>query len=461
VSRRTALVLLLIVTAAGGAWRGWAASHPSPFQSADEQAYNTLALTLAKHRSYQSRRMRDPLHWPPGAPFVFAAAYKLHPQLTYDPPAPGRAGRVAAAYPAQAVLSTGLIPAAYGVAALAGGPVAGLAAAAAIAGYPPLARGPSTLLSEPLGSLLLALGVLSLSAGVRRGRVGLLACAGALLGFTALTRADLALAPFVLAAIACAMRWRAAGPRAGLVAGGVAAAATVVVVAPWTVYASTHSDRFTPISTGGASNLFIGTYLPGNGTLFGAKRALAAETERRFPALRGHKPHQLPQAKILAAVAARRPGLNRDDALAAAARQNLRDYALDHPLQFAGMMARKLDRLWLHPTRGTHVRPTRAGSALHLILLVAGLAGIVAGLALARPRPPELWLVAALVVYVSIVNAILVSEARHALTVYGLVLAAGAGGWGAIIRDRRRPAGRTAAPDPPATSGTPPGTAPA
>lgn len=433
-SRRTALVLLLIVTAAGGAWRGWEAANPSRFQSTDERAYSALAVNLADRGAYEAPRMRDPLHWPPGAPFVFAAAYRLHPRLSHDPAAPrGRAGLVSAAYPVQAVLSTALIPAGFGVAALAGGPLAGLAAAAAIAGYPPLARGPSSLLSEPLGSLLLALGVLCLCLGVRRGHLGPFACAGVLLGFTTLTRADLALAPFLLAAIASVLRWRAAGRRAGLAAGAVATAATLVVLTPWTIYASTQADRFTPISTGGSSNLFIGTYLPGNGTLFGAKRALAAEAERRFPSLRGKKPFQLSQEKIVAAVAARRPHLGEDAALASAARQNLRDYALGQPLRFAGMMVRKLDRLWLHPTRGTHVRPNAAATALHLILLVAGLAGLVAGLALARPRPPELWLVAALVVYVSLVNAVLVSEARHALTVYGLVLAAGAGGWGAVL----------------------------
>src|SRR5690242_14476499 len=69
------VVLLTAVVAIGGVRRFERAGHPSPPRSADEKSYLSLARNINLHHSYGSfgGLMRDPLHWPPGTPMVFAA----------------------------------------------------------------------------------------------------------------------------------------------------------------------------------------------------------------------------------------------------------------------------------------------------------------------------------------------------------------------------------------------------
>src|SRR3954453_2817227 len=73
------LVLLAAIVVAGAALRAQRAGDPSPPNSADERAYLTLAHDLATTGNYggPGSEMDDPLHWPPGAPALFAAAEKL------------------------------------------------------------------------------------------------------------------------------------------------------------------------------------------------------------------------------------------------------------------------------------------------------------------------------------------------------------------------------------------------
>jgi hypothetical protein len=106
--------------------------------------------------------------------------------------------------------------------------------------------------------------------------------------------------------------------------------------------------------------------------------------------------------------------------------QNLTDYALGDPIAFTGMAARKVWRLWGGYTLGTYRNPRTWISALHLTLVGLGLLGLAAGLVVTRRAP--LWLLAGVLAYVTAVNAILVSEARHNLAVMPIVVAAGAAG---------------------------------
>src|SRR5689334_6722703 len=106
-SRLAVGLLLTTIVAAGGGLRAWQAAHPTAlYQSADELNYGKLALDIAKRRGYGTpdSGLREPLHWPPGAPMLFAAAHELDPQPTqelfYDIPA---------AYWAQALVSTATI----------------------------------------------------------------------------------------------------------------------------------------------------------------------------------------------------------------------------------------------------------------------------------------------------------------------------------------------------------------
>ena len=118
--------------------------------------------------------MRDPLHWPPGAPLAFAAAHRAFPSAqsatSYDIPA---------AYWVQALASLGTALAAFGIAALLAGAWAGVAAAALVGLYPPLILATGEQISEPLGAFWLTLAFLLFVVAARRGRTWLFAAGGA------------------------------------------------------------------------------------------------------------------------------------------------------------------------------------------------------------------------------------------------------------------------------------------
>ena len=310
------------------------------------------------------------------------------------------------------------------LAALLGGAAAGVLASGAVAFYPPLIKASGDLLTEPLGALLLSGALIAVVLALRRPTVLHALGAGALLGLAILVRADLVLIPVGLAAIAGLIVWlrarrdaeqpgRATGLGTGLKVGVAMLAAAVAVVAPWASYASGEAGRFTPVSSGGASNLFVGTYLPGDGSMFGLKREMG---------FRGN----VAQVHVITKVAERYPELSRDDALRKAAMDNVDRYVLGDPGAFAGMALRKVDRLWLDYTRGTHRNPRDAIVALHLALVALGFLGLAG--ALLRRADAAFWIPAAALAYVTAVNIVLVSEPRHNLPFMPVLLAAGAAG---------------------------------
>ena len=273
---RPALLALLAVIAGSLAFHAYRAEHPTTsYQSADERSYGKLALGIADEHTY-GNGIKDPLHWPPGAPFLFAAGHALAPDAasaeTYDIPA---------AYWLQALVSLGTLLAAFGIAALLAGAWAGVAAAALVGFYPPLILATGEQISEPLGAFFLTLAFLLFVVAARRGRVWLFAAGGVALGAAVLTRADL------LPCRSCSARWWRCGPggpagepaprprgrrrhpRRG--AAGDRALERLRVRARGRVRAG-HARS--------ASALFVGTYLPGNGTTVGMKRALGAEAKR-------------------------------------------------------------------------------------------------------------------------------------------------------------------------------------
>jgi 4-amino-4-deoxy-L-arabinose transferase-like glycosyltransferase len=420
-AHRGAVALLAVITVVAGALRAGAAASPSRYQSVDERAYARLARNLARHGRYTDPAMSEPVRWPPGAPAVFALAHELRPATRAD-------GRwdVPAAYPVQAALGTALVPVTFALAALLGGAAAGLVAAGAIALYPPLVSASGDLLTEPLGALLLVAGLLATVLALRRPGVARGAVAGAVLGLAVLVRADLLLLPFALAALALVLVWRAAGRGAAARTALAMALAPVVVLAPWSVYASSQAGRFTPVSSGGPSNLYVGTFVPGGGSMFGLKRAWAPEVRRRFARYRDAEPFQIPQTRVMDVVAARHPGLDRQDALRAAALENVRRHVLGDPAGFAAMAVRKVERLWLGSSRGTYRTERPATRAVHLLLVAFGALGLAAGLV--RRRAPELWIPCLAVLYVTALNVVLVAEPRHNLPVMPVLVAGGAAG---------------------------------
>jgi hypothetical protein len=434
--RVAAGIALLAIVAAGAVLRGERAAHPWPATSTDERAYLVLARSLAHSVRYggPDTKLKAPFHWAPGAPALFALARKV------DPPRDPQRLDPDAVYVAQAVVGTLTIVACFGLGALAAGAPAGLAGAAAVAFYPPLIAATGHALSEPLGALTLTLALLALAGALRRPSIWRFAAAGAALGAAALARADLLPAAAVLVALApLALRrrgWRTIASRTLACAGGLAVAAGAYVLP-----ASLSAGGFVPISTAGTSALYVGTYLPGDGTVFGLKHALGPQLRRRDRRLRHDPDFRLREARILDMVAARHPQLDRDGALRLETRRNLSRYALRRPGAFLAMLARKAWRMWGRPTTGTHRRVGHATVAAHRILLALAAAGLIAGIAWARLA--ALVAIAAVAVVATAVSALSLSEARHALPVIPALLAGGAAGWSAIVTRVRAPSAPT------------------
>jgi len=166
---------------------------------------------------------------------------------------------------------------------------------------------------------------------------------------------------------------------------------------------------------------FTGTYLPGHGSLRGAKVAL----KRRSPAFARYKhARDIPGDVLLDYVAKRHPGRDRDAALREEGWKNL-GAAERHPVAYAEMLAAKVPRMWLTPSpRGEGLR-TPWMRVWHVLLLI----GVLLGL---RDRR----VLAALLAYAAF-HLLLEAIPRYALPVLPVLIASGCAGWRV---PRRRPA---------------------
>ena len=435
--------LLLAVVAVGSfAFHGYRAEHPTAsYQSADERSYGKLAINIAEDRHYGdgSTGMRDPLHWPPGAPMLFAAGHKVFPSAESE-----RTKDLPSAYWLQAVISLGTTLAAFGLAWALAGVWAGLLAAALVGFYPPLILATGEQLSEPLGAFLLVSAFLAFAIAARRRLLALYAVAGVALGLAVLTRADLLPVPFLIALIAAVWIWRRRHDwRRGAVVGGLIAAGTVLAIIPWSLYASTRAEEFVPVTRGSGSALFVGTYLPGNGTTVGMKRDLGDEAKLRNPKLRGTPDFDLEARSVLAVVADRRPELEFNQAVAAEGRKNLVRYGLKDPAEFAGMMLNKVQRMWTRYSRGG-ARPTNGViRAWHIVLVLAAFSGLLAGVF--KRRSVLLGCILAAVLTSTAVHMLVVSQARYNLPLMPSLIAGGVAGWFMLAcgQPRRAPASRS------------------
>jgi hypothetical protein len=420
---RTAIAALLaLIVVAGFAWRAHHAASPYlALQSRDELAYVTLGQRLATRGIYEGGE-RWPLRWPPGAPAFFAVAYAIDHSGAHPAPRPD----IPSAYWAQALAGAATILVVFALAALIAGAVAGLLAAAGSAFYPPLVTMTADLLSEPAGTLALAVAVLAFVWALRGESPWRYAAAGVLLGVATLVRADFLLLPLVLALLV-----RRRGPVLALI--GCAA----LVVAPWSAYISIRAHHPTAVTTGDAPVLFIGTCLPCDGTLLGLKQTYGDEARRRDRALRNVPDSRLPASAVLDAIAARHPKRDRESALRRESVSNL-GHDLAHPIAYAGMELRKLRQLWLRPSRiGTSERPT-AVTVVHIALILLAFAGLIAGLIRGRSR--ELTAIALVLAYGTAVHLLTTADSRYNLPLVPLLFAGGAAG---LFAARRR-AGMTA-----------------
>jgi hypothetical protein len=431
--RATLAVALAAIVLAGVALRLQASQAARGHVGADEQAYVALAGDLRAGWRYGDPSVVHPFHWAPATPALFAAAEAAGDHDDRTGPLP------VAARTAQVLVGVLAIVAAWGLAGLIGGSLAGLGAATAVAFYPPLIGATDRLTSEPLGAMTLTVALLALAWAWRGGptRFGL---AGAAFGIACLARADLLLVALLTCVLVGALSVRAAGRRPALARGAALALGLVLVVGPWVAFASQRSGGLVPITDGGTSTLLVATYLPGNGTIFGFKHAFAAQARRVHPSLRDRPVWRITSTEIMDGVAALHPHLTRDAAISAALHANLHRYVLGRPLAFAGLEARKFWRMWGSYYRGGFRRVHRWIVWLHRLLAALALAGAIVGLW--RSRRAELALALFVVVAATAVNVVFVAEPRHNVRLMPLLLASGVAGWALAWRDglRRHPA---------------------
>ncbi|CAB4919273.1 unannotated protein [freshwater metagenome] len=454
---RVAIITLCVIVLAGFGLRAAQAADPGRYLSSDERSYARVAVSIADHGSYQPAGTRDPWHWAPGTPVLFAAAHLIAPGLDGD----GSPQELRSAFWAQALVGTALIIAVYLLAAGIAGALAGLLAAGLIAFYPPLIRATGDLISEPLAALTLTLAMLALLAAWRAPSLRRLGLAGAALGVALLVRADLLVLPVVLGACwPLGARARAGGLRA-LGQGALLAAIPLLIVLPWSVAASAQAGRIVPIASSGPSTLFVGTYLPGDGRMSGVREELQLYVRRNITNLHDVRTANIPGAYVIRAYIRERhpeiiPAPHRaipEDRLRAAiafeARRNLKTYALHEPLAFLAMDARKAARMWAGPYTGRYGARSGWVRGWHLALVGLALAGALAGLLVVRRRRGELALLLVPILFGTLMSAIFVAQARHNLKVLPLLVAAGAAGAVLAARAVREHRRRVIVADPP------------
>jgi 4-amino-4-deoxy-L-arabinose transferase-like glycosyltransferase len=446
---RLAWLALVVVLLIGGGLRYDQSVNPVEKVSADAQSYTNIAQNLARNGTYTGRSKRGPvtdkawrkakvqaLHWPPATPHVFALAYEVTPGAD-----PNDRDEVGLLHTTQFVISTATILVAFVLGWVLAGPWAGVVTAAIVALYPPLVWGPSTLLSEPLGALLVTAAFAAVALAWRSGRLPWWALSGALLGGVLLTRTDLMFVPLFLAVFALCLIGATVGWRRGLQSAGLLIAGTAVVVLPWTFQASRTAETLVPVTTGSGSALFVGTYLPGNGSTFDMKFAMLDEIVERHPSYADRHYTTIPAQVVLDDVAKKtrekHPDLDleRDQALSTAARENLRTYALGQPVAFARMMLFKVGKMWTRYARGG-ADPTKvAYTAIHLLIVGLAAFGLLWGIV--RRRDPALVSILIAIATGTAVHMLAVAHGRYNLPLMPILIAGGVAGWAMLLQGRR------------------------
>jgi 4-amino-4-deoxy-L-arabinose transferase-like glycosyltransferase len=404
---RAVLTALAVVLVVALALRIWAATHGYEFRhGSDADQYERLAARLYQDGEFGIPGSENPYDFAPGMPFFAAAVYWLTGGVS-----PVTARIAVALFGTLAVFVVFLLGRRLG------GPWAGVAGAAIAAVYPPTLFYTSLFSSEPLAMLTVPAGLLAFLWAADAGRpLWAWLVPGVLFGLTAYLRPEYLLLTALLALLAVVVVALRRGVVRGVLAGALLAVAFAAVLAPWTIDVSNKLGRFVPVSTGGGKALYIGTFLPADGIHERVKQHLIHETRGGAP-LPEERLRRIPMQPLLDRVARRYPDLPRDTALGKIGKQNLQHYATHEPVAFARMVLGKVAHMWHGAGDPSE---TFAGSALHYIVLAAGVAGFV--LLLLRRRW-ETIPIALLLLGISAIGGLLLAGNRRNLPVMPLVLA--------------------------------------
>lgn len=407
----------------------------------DAQAYARISRALVEGEGYTQGPAHEYLqsasNYQPGLPLLVAGIYEVGGGVNEE------AARIVLA-----LLSSLAVPFAFFLGRRLAGAGAAVPAALVVAIYPALLEYSGMLMTEPLGSAVIAATVLSfLRARERPDRPWRWALAGLAVGGMAMLRPEYLLLIVLLPALALALPWGRGGAvdrrlwaRAGLLAG-----CAILVVVPWTVRNFVAFERVVPVSTGGGQVLYAGSYLSAGPD----PEAITAEFLAEHPWIRrelGPAPGPIYRGQALAALAEREhPGENTDTALTGMAVDAYAEAAWHEPAALVGFLAGKVWFGWTAAARGVmKLAPWRV---LQLALLLFAAIGLCVGLA---RRRFDIAAIAVVLALETLVQAIFIASPRRTLTLLPLSAAlAGAGVAWTVAAARARGRARATAPEEP------------
>jgi 4-amino-4-deoxy-L-arabinose transferase-like glycosyltransferase len=425
--RWRAAILIAITLLGLGLRLGYAIE--APHQPVDDaEAYARISRALFEGEGYTQGSdfayLQSASNYQPGLPLFVTGIYELR----------GAADEETARI-VLALLSVLAIPFAFMLGRRLAGPNAGLIAALPVAIYPALLEYTGMLMTEPVGTALLAGMVLLYLRARSEALAWPWAATGIAIGALAMLRPEYLLFVAVLPALAV-LPWRGGAPgnrrRLGLAA--LMAGCAVLVVLPWTVRNYVAFERVVPISTGGGQVLYEGGYIEAGPD----PEDITPHLVEHYPWIErelGPLPGPIYRGQAVAALAHREhPGENTDVALTGMAIDAYADAATGEPLELVGFLAGKVWLAWTDPARGVMSSPL--WRALQVALLLAAAAGLAIGLA---RRRFEVVAIASILLVVTLVQAAFIASPRRTLALLPLISAlAGAGLVWAVAWARER-----------------------
>jgi hypothetical protein len=428
---RGTLVLLALIAVLGLGLRAYAVAKPVTNPADDSHAYYGLAKALYTEGSYGDPEFRDSSDWSPGAPLLYAAAFYVT-----------GGAREGTARIVEALMGTAAILVVFALGARladGGGGVrrrrepgggaptdplsplarwAGLLAALGIAVYPSFIHSTGELMSEPPAILTLPAAILAFLWAGERDDAWPWLVPGLLFGITAMFRPEYLVVAVAFLVLAAIRLYLVRGLGAAAAGTGLALAAVLVAIVPWTVRNLVVLERLVPISTGSGKALYVGTYLPADGEYQRVKAILYERYEGKSLPPDSEALNEVAPTPLFDRVAdelnaeraaAGESELPRDSALGKVGKEDFSKYFGEDPLGYLGMTARKVGRMWSSGV-GEFMGST-PGRVVQILLVLGGLAGFV--LLGVRRRWWELVSLATPIVLVTAVGAISLAAPRR------------------------------------------------